>query len=39
MAQIKKALLEEALTLAKEDAEINLKIGMNGAQLFSDGDE
>ena len=38
MAQIKKALLEEALTLAKEDAEINLKIGMNGAQLFSDGD-
>jgi methylthioribose-1-phosphate isomerase len=36
--EVKNAILDEALKMAKEDIEINKQIGMNGAKLFEDGD-
>jgi methylthioribose-1-phosphate isomerase len=35
---IKKVILREALLMAKEDIETNKSMGINGANLFSDGD-
>ena len=36
--EVKNAILDEALKMAKEDIEINKQIGMDGAKLFEDGD-
>jgi methylthioribose-1-phosphate isomerase len=38
VGEVKNAILDEALKMAKEDIEINKQIGMNGAKLFEDGD-
>ncbi len=36
--QLRRKLLEEALTILEEDIEVNKRIGINGAQLINDGD-
>ncbi len=35
---IRKAILDEALKIAKEDIQNNRQLGINGAELFEDGD-
>ncbi|MDI6827796.1 MAG: S-methyl-5-thioribose-1-phosphate isomerase [Armatimonadota bacterium] len=37
-SQLRRKLLEEALTILEEDIEVNKRIGINGAQLIRDGD-
>src|SRR5919199_3027848 len=36
--EVRKAILNEALNMSKEDIKVNKKIGANGAKLFNDGD-
>jgi methylthioribose-1-phosphate isomerase len=38
IGEAKKAILNEALKMLKEDVEINKRIGRNGAKLFENGD-
>src|ERR671928_783038 len=38
VGEAKKAILDEALKMLKEDIEINKRIGRNGAKLFESGD-
>src|SRR5918911_3442761 len=38
IGEAKKAILDEALKMLKEDIEINKRIGRNGAKLFESGD-